>query len=192
VETSGLILEGLVTTVQADGSCRVAPMGPRILGDFDRLLLRPFPTSQTYQNLAARPEGVFHVVDDVLLLARAAVGQAGQPTTRPAVGIQGFILEDACRAYEFRIIERDETGERMALTAEIVTRHAIRDFWGFNRARHAVVELAILMTRRHFLSPELIQGEIERLRPWVVKTGGTREHQAFDFLAQLGSGAEAR
>ena len=40
----------------------------------DRFLLRPFPTSQTCQNLMAHGEGVLHITDDVLLLARAAVG----------------------------------------------------------------------------------------------------------------------
>ena len=64
------ILEGLVTTIDPDGGMHLAPMGPRITADWKRLLLRPFPTSHTFQNLKARGTGVLHVTDDVLLLAR--------------------------------------------------------------------------------------------------------------------------
>src|ERR671938_399513 len=68
-----MILEGLVTTTGPDGAMHLAPMGPRVEPDWSRFLLRPFPTSQTYRNLKARPQGVLHVTDDVLVLAEAAV-----------------------------------------------------------------------------------------------------------------------
>ncbi len=69
-----MILEGIVTTISAAGAVNVAPMGPAVDEPFDHFVLRPFPTSQTCQNLLAHGEGVFHVTDDVLLLARAAMG----------------------------------------------------------------------------------------------------------------------
>ena len=50
-----MILEGLVTTLDPDGSPHLAPMGPRVEGDFARFTLRPFPTSNTYQNLLPTP-----------------------------------------------------------------------------------------------------------------------------------------
>lgn len=85
-----MILEGLVTTTDADGSPRLAPMGPRVDGpDFRTFLLRPFPTSQTYRNLRRHGEGVLHVTDNVLLLAKAAVGKAEMPPTRPVRGSAG-------------------------------------------------------------------------------------------------------
>src|SRR5439155_18200625 len=71
-----MILEGLVTTRNPDGSPHLAPMGPRVGADFARFVLRPFPTSTTYRNLLAHPEGVLHVTDDALLLAKAALGAA--------------------------------------------------------------------------------------------------------------------
>ena len=47
-----MILEGLVTTTNPDGTPHLAPMGPRVDGPhFNRFLLRPFPTSHTYRNL---------------------------------------------------------------------------------------------------------------------------------------------
>src|SRR5204863_204829 len=83
------------------GSVTGAPKGPRVEPDWSRSLLRPFPTSQTYRNLKARREGVLHVTDDVLLLAKAAVGQAPPQETRPAERVSGFVLTGACRFYEF-------------------------------------------------------------------------------------------
>ena len=37
-----LIAEGIVTTVNPDGSANISPMGPRVNRDFTRLVLRPF------------------------------------------------------------------------------------------------------------------------------------------------------
>ena len=70
------VLEALVSTLDANGGPHLAPMGPQVpAADFDRFTLRPFPTSQTYRNLLAHGEGVLHVTDDVLLLAKAAIGR---------------------------------------------------------------------------------------------------------------------
>ena len=55
----------------------------------------------------AHSEGVFHVTDDVLLLAQTAIGVpvTPPPRLRPAEVVSCSILEDACRYYEFRIVE---------------------------------------------------------------------------------------
>lgn len=176
------ILEGLVTTIDPDGRPHLAPMGPRISPDWSRLLLRPFPTSQTCCNLKALGEGVLHVTDDVLLLARAALGQAPMPHIIPAKCVRGFVLADACRAYEFEVRSLDESGERVQIEAEVVHAETLRDFFGFSRAKHAVLEAAILATRLHLLPPEQVAADYARLRTLVEKTGGPAEHEAFAFL----------
>ena len=71
-----LILEGLVTTLDDSGGVNVSPMGPIVDPQMQRLLLRPFPTSTTYGNLRRHGEGVFHVTDDVEMLARGGGRQA--------------------------------------------------------------------------------------------------------------------
>jgi hypothetical protein len=68
------ILEGIVVTLDDQGIPNIAPMGPRVDRQISRLVLRPFQTAQTYRNLKATGCGVFHITDDVELLARAAVG----------------------------------------------------------------------------------------------------------------------
>ena len=177
-----MILEGLVTTRKPDGAIHLAPMGPRMDSDGRRFLLRPFPTSSTYQNLLLHGEGVLHVTDDVLLLAKAALGQAEVPAWKIASKVHGFVLKDACRAMEFVVRSIDDSGERIQIRAEVVHAETLRDFWGFNRAKHAVIEAAIFCTRLHFLPLDEVSHEFAKLRVIVDKTGGSPELEAFAFL----------
>lgn len=179
-----MILEGIVTTVSPAGEVNIAPMGPHVDAAMDRFLLRPFRTAQTYWNLKAHGEGVLHVTDDVLLLARAALGKLDPlPELFPAAKVQGFVLKDACRYYEFRVRSLDDRDERVRIEAEVVQAGRLRDFFGFNRAKHAVVEAAILATRTALLPLDDIQAEYRKLAVIVAKTGGAQEQQAFDFLS---------
>jgi hypothetical protein len=180
-----MILEGIVTTMSPTGEVNIAPMGPHVEPDMRRLLLRPFHTAQTYQNLRVHPEGVFHVTDDVLLLARTALGRLEPlPPMMPATHVRGFVLRDACRYHEFRVTTLDDREERVRIEAEVVHSGRLRDFFGFNRAKHAVVEAAILATRTDFLPLEEIDAEFRKLGVVVQKTGGPQEHEAFALLSE--------
>jgi hypothetical protein len=184
-----MIIEGLVTTTDAGGGMHLAAMGPEVdaadvaAGRLGRLILKPFPTSQTAANLDRLPEGVFHVTDDALAVARVVVG-AGEPppASRPATVVRGRVLEGVCRGYEFRVVHRDTSRERIRLEAEVLAVHEGRPFTGFNRARHAVVEGAILVTRLHLLGAEEVGRRLRELAVLVEKTGGPREHEAFRLL----------
>jgi hypothetical protein len=181
--SSTLILEGVVTTLDAAGALNIAPMGPIVDEAMTTLRLRPFQTSQTYRNLKVRPQGVFHVTDDVLLIARAAIGKlVGAPETFAAKDVDGRVIASACRWYEFEIVDYDDRAERTNLTARVVYTGRLRDFFGFNRAKHAVLEAAILATRLHLLPREEIQRQFEALRMPVEKTAGPREREAFALL----------
>lgn len=178
-----MILEGLVTTISADGSINIAPMGPRVSEDMVDLLLRPFPTARTCDNLLRTRRGVFHVTDDVDLIARAAVDQIDSPPRLLSVdGFPGYYLADACRWYAFEVRRVDTTQPRIALECRTVARGTLRDFAGFNRAMFAVIEAAILATRVGILPPADIAAEMRRLAVIVDKTSGPRQRQAFEFL----------
>lgn len=178
-----MILEGIVTTLSEAGEVNIAPMGPRVDGPMERFVLRPFPSSQTYRNLKAHPQGVLHVTDDVLLLAKAALGPVDPlPEFIDAERVRGLVLKDACRFYEFRVASIDTREERVRLEAEVIRAGHVREFFGFNRAKHAVIEAAILATRTDFLPLQEIDGEFRKLAVLVDKTGGDQERQAFDFL----------
>jgi hypothetical protein len=178
-----VILEGIVTTVSPSGAVNIAPMGPRVDADMSRILLRPFPTSQTYRNLKSHGEGVLHVTDDVLLLARAALGPVEPlPPLVPAARVRGFVLVGSCRFYEFRVATMDEREERVRIEAEVIHAGRSRDFFGFNRAKHAVVEAAILATRTDILPLDEVEAEYRKLAVIIDKTGGEQEQEAFAFL----------
>ncbi len=186
-----MILEALVTTLDADGAPHLAPMGPRVSADFARFTLRPFPTSNTYQNLLRHGEGVLHVTDDALLLAKAAIGGVVVPSVRPAERVRGFVLADCCRFFEFVVKQIDANSERVNIEAEVVHSGRVRDFFGFNRAKHAVVEAAIFATRLHLLPLAEVAAEFAKLRVIVGKTGGPDEHAAMDLLEARLREAEA-
>lgn len=177
------IAEGIVTTVNDDGSANIAPMGPRVDRDFSSFILRPFATSTTFRNLKRTGEGVFHVVDDVELLARAAIGRLEPlPELLPARQVSGVVLAAACRWYELRVVELDDSQERTTIRCQAAAAGKLRDFFGFNRAKHAVVEAAILATRLGILTDDEIALQFARLTTLVEKTAGVQERQAFAIL----------
>ncbi len=195
----GRILEGVVTTLNEDGSTNISPMGPIVDNPIQWLQLRPFRTSTTFANLSRTAQGVFHVTDDVELIAQAAVGRPELwPEMFPATKVDGKVLAGACRWVAFEvewIDDHDRDNNRPAtILARVVERGRIRDFFGFNRAKHAVVEAAILATRVHLISSDEIRGEYQRLGTIVEKTGAAAERAAFEYLSryiqQHGNGSQ--
>jgi hypothetical protein len=179
-----LILEGIVTTQSPGGELNIAPMGPLVDEELTSFMFRPFQSSRTYQNLKQSRTGVFHVVDDVYLIAQGAIDRwTESPETFPAEKIAGRVLSSACRWYEFEIVELQDESPRTTMTAKVVHQGKLHDFWGLNRAKHAVLEAAILATRVHLLDPHELRLEFDRLQVIVGKTGGPREIAAFELLS---------
>ncbi|MEM9353042.1 MAG: DUF447 domain-containing protein [Planctomycetota bacterium] len=177
------ILECIVTTLNADGTVNVAPMGPEVDDSMDRVVLKPFKTSTTYANVSRTRTAVVNVTDDVLLLAQAAVGALKTlPETRACPGAEGAMLADACRWYALRCDHIDDRDDRVRIDTRVVARGRLRDFFGFSRAKHAVVEAAILATRVHMIPPEDLANQLSTLEPLIAKTGSSREHEAFALL----------
>ena len=178
-----MILEAIVTTLNADQSVNVSPMGPRVDASMKEFTLRPYETSMTCQNLQRTRQGVLHVTDDVELLARAAINQLDPlPEMVPATAVEGSILVAACRWYAFEVVSLDDRNERVTMQCQVVESGRQRDFFGFNRAKHAVLEAAILATRVQFLPAALIRSQLEQLAVIVGKTAGAQEQRAFDLL----------
>ena len=181
-----MILEGLVTSLNPAGEVNLAPMGPIVDETMTRLVLRPFQTSTTFQNLRQRPYGVFHVIDDVLLIAQAALHRLDAvPETFPAERIVGRVLKDCCRWYEFEVSICDDSSERTRLEASVVHVGRVRDMFGFHRARHAVLEATILATRLHLLPEHEVRAQLTALASPVEKTAGPRERAAFALVCDV-------
>jgi len=174
-----MIFETIVSTTGVSGGVNFAPMG--IVLEGERLLLRPFRDCRTWANLQEIREGVVNFTDNVLLFARCAVS-SHVPPHRPALAVRGFVLEDVCYWKEFKVETVDLSEERGRFLARIVREGRERDFMGFNRGRHAVIEASIAATRLNLLGLEKVLEEFARLRPLVDKTGGAMEREAFDLL----------
>lgn len=178
-----MILEGIITTVAADGGMHLSAMGPVVDRSISKFELRPFPSSRTFQHLLRTRQAVFHVTDDVELLATIVAGGA-LPALKFVRGsaVDGYVLTEACRAYELNVVHEELSGQRGSLDCEIANVHRFRDFFGFNRAKHAVVEAAILATRLDFLPEAEIRTQWKWLSAMVNKTGGQAECRAFEIL----------
>jgi hypothetical protein len=176
-----VIIETIVTTVDAGGSINFAPMGVE-WGD-ETIVLKPFLETTTFRNLNATGVAVVNLTDDAMLFAQGAISSPQFPSI-PATVVKGAVLEAACSWRELRVVTIDATPPRSRIEARVVHRGTRREFIGFNRARHAVLEAAILATRTHLLPAEQIREEYARLQVVVDKTAGPRERQAMDLLTQ--------
>lgn len=178
-----MIVEGLVVTAGDDGTPHLAPMGPRADWLGRRLVLRPYQGSTTGENLLRSRRGVFHLTDDVELLARAAIHQFdAMPAVVPVADTLNWRLADCCAWYAFDVIEVDQTPPRLTLTAQIRGEGRVRDWRGMNRAQNAVLEAAILATRVGILPAGEIRRQLEQVAPWVPKTAGPTEQRAWQLL----------
>jgi hypothetical protein len=178
------VAPGVAGGEESGGELNVAPMGPVVNPGMTAFVFRPFRTSTTYRNLKATGEGVFHVTDDALLIARGAIGTldvAALPT-RPAEAVRGVVLTGACRYYELRVTELNDREERTTIRAAVAGAGWLRDFVGFHRARHAVIEAAILATRLHLTGKPSVLAEYDRLRVTIDKKGTETEHLAISEL----------
>lgn len=177
-----MIVEGIVSTLDQTGSAHLSPMGPEsgiIPGMF---VLKPFQGSKTLANLQREGAGVFHILDDALLLAQASVGLGNRISVDPAQNVRGWVIPSACRAWEFEIEELDATQARSRITCRVVREHTFRPFGGWNRAQFAVMELAILYSRVGILLNEEILQVIPSLEILIQKTAGPRELEAWKLL----------
>jgi hypothetical protein len=184
------IVETVTTTINPDGTVNCAAMGVE-WGD-ETIVIKPFRSTRTLRNLRARGAAVVNLTDDVLLFTQAALGDP-HPPTRATATIDGAVLADACSWREVTVEAIDASGPRGRVTTHVVGRGVGREFLGFNRARHAVLEASIIASRAHLLPAAEIRVELERLQVLVDKTAGPREHEAMELVrrhvnAAVGSG----
>jgi hypothetical protein len=174
-----MIVETIVTSLTQDGAVNCAPMGVE-WGDYE-IVLKPFVETATFRNLLATQCAVVNLIDDVRVFARAAISNPAY-TTVPAEVIEGVVLADCCSWRELAVKSIDSTPPRSRIETRVVHRGMKREFIGFNRARHAVLEAAIYATRLHLLPRAFIDNELSRLQVIVDKTAGPAEVEAMALL----------
>ena len=176
-----MIIETILTTTDAAGALNCAPMG--VEWGEETIIIKPYLETTTFRNLRDTRVAVVNLTDDVLLFAQGAIGTLRTPTV-PAAVVRGHVLEAACSWREVEVVSIDDTPPRSRIETRVAHRGARREFLGFNRARHAVLEAAILATRTHLLPPAEIREAFARLQIPVDKTAGPPEREAMALLVE--------
>lgn len=181
-----LIRETIVTTLPAgaDAVPHVAPMGLR-QGDDGLWLLAPFRPSRTLDNVLATRQAVVNFVDDVRVFAGCMTGRSDWPCV-PAQYVAGCRLGIAASHLELELERIDESAgrERPKLWLREVHRATHRPFDGFVRARAAVIEACVLVSRLEMLPARKIDDELAWLAIAIERTAGPAEREAWDWLME--------
>jgi hypothetical protein len=183
-----VIVESLVTTLDAEGAPNFAPMG--VEWGERVIVLKPYRETATFRNLAVCGEAVVNLVDEVGFFVEAALRSPRFPA-HPAAVVRGVVLEAACSWRELRVAETDTREPRARFRCDVVHAGVKREFIGFNRARAAVIEATILATRTRLLPLEQILEEYRRLQVIVDKTAGAAERAAMAALCAFVDGERA-
>jgi uncharacterized protein len=176
-----VIIESILTSMAPDGAINFAPMG--VEWGEERIVLKPFLETTTFRNVRETRVAVVNLTDDVMLFAQGAISSP-QFAWAPATKVKGAVLEAACSWRELEVASIDDTPPRSHIETRVVHQGIRREFLGFNRARHAVLEAAILATRTHLIPADEIRGEFARLQVIVDKTAGPREREAMAMLTE--------
>lgn len=191
-----MIVETLVTTVDSDGRCNLAPMGPHLDSSWERdpardpqFELKPFVGSRTERNLSETGWAVIHFSDDSGLFARTCVGSIDSDElhamTCPvdsAIPVRRLIR--CLRYFVVRVDSIAGRAPRLTMPCTVHRSSVVDAPRGINRGSLAVIEAAILATRTHLIPADEIRDSIQRLTPLVEKTAGDLTRSAFNQICE--------
>jgi uncharacterized protein len=187
-----MIRETIVTTISSAGAVHIAPFG--IIADGDGWIVAPFHPSVTIDNLRAVPFCVASYTDDVRIFAGCLTGRRDWPTV-PSRAVPVPRLAAALAHAELAVTRVVEDPQRPRFHCDVVHRATHAPFEGLNRAKAAVLEAAILVSRLDLLPREQIEQEMAHLATAVSKTAGPDEREAWDWLVErvrAHAGAESK
>lgn len=177
-----MIFEIVITTLNEDMSCHIAPMGIRF--ENQHYIIAPFKPSTTLENIRRSGAAVINMTDDVRIFAGCLTGRRDWPL-KSAEQIEGMVLENALAHIEVRVQQSEDDKLRPRFYCKAVHEQQHSGFHGFNRAQAAVVEAAILVSRLHMLPREKVESELAYLSIAVEKTAGENEQQAWQWLQDV-------
>jgi uncharacterized protein len=176
-----MIRETILTTISGDGRLHITPIG--IIADGDGWIIAPFRPSTTLDNLRTVPFAVANYTDDVRIFAGCLTGRHEWPTTS-SDNVPVPRLAGALAHAELAVVAVTEDEQRPRFHCAVVGRGAHAPFEGFNRAKAAVIEAAILASRLHLLRREQVEAEIAYLAIAIEKTAGAEEKEAWTWLVE--------
>jgi hypothetical protein len=176
-----MIRESIVITADRAGRAHIAPIG--LIAEGDGWIIAPFRPSTTLDNLQAVPFATASHTDDVRVFAGCLTGRRDWPML-PSEEVPVPRLSGALAHAELAVAEVRDDPQRprfLCRVARIAT-HAPSP--GFNRAKAAVIEAAILVSRLDMLPRERIERELNYLQSAIDKTGGPEEIEAWSWLME--------
>jgi hypothetical protein len=176
-----MIRETIVTTIGRSGVVHIAPFG--IIAERDGWTIAPFRPSVTIDNLNTVPFAVANYTDDVRVFAGCLTGRKDWPITA-AEHVPVPRLAGALAHAELAVADVADDAQRPRFHCRVVHRASHGLFEGLNRAKAAVIEAAILVSRLDQLPREQIEAEMTYLATAVGKTAGPEEQEAWGWLAE--------
>jgi hypothetical protein len=174
-----MINESIITTLNEDESVHIAPMGVRREDNF--FVIAPFKPSTTLENLERNATAVINMTDDVRIFAGCLTGHYDWPTVA-TLSIKGQRLKAALSHIEIEVVRQEGDEIRPVFYCQEKCQENHAPFMGLNRAKAAVLEAAVLVSRLHMLPDEKIDSEIEYLQIAIDKTASKHELEAWGWL----------
>lgn len=175
-----MIREAIVTTRSLEGEPHIAPMGATVIeGGY---LLQPFRPSRTLQNLVSTRIAVVNFTDDVRIFAGCVAGRHVPVDVRKATYIDCPRLADALSHDEITVERVEDDPQRPKFFCKTYFSDGHRRFEGMNRAKAAILEAAVLVSRLDLLDDEKVDQEIAYLAIAVEKTAGPEEREAWGWM----------
>lgn len=176
-----MINEVIITTLNQDGTVHIAPMGISYAEDL--LCVKPFQPSTTLGNLQCNKYAVINFVDDVRVFAGCLTDRYDWDTVA-ASRVKGQRLAFALSHVEVKVMREEVDPVRPVFYCQVMYQENHAPFMGLNRAKAAVIEAAVLVSRLSMLSSQKVDREIAYLQIAIDKTAGANELEAWGWLMQ--------
>ncbi len=174
-----MINESIITTLNEDGTVHIVPMGVRREDNY--FVIAPFKPSTTLKNLERSGQAVINMIDDVRIFAGCLTGHYDWPVVSTTV-IDGKRLEAALSHIEIEVEFQRGDDIRPVFYCSEKHQETHAPFMGLNRAKAAVLEAAVLVSRLQRLPEKKIDDEIEYLQIAIDKTASEHELEAWNWL----------
>ena len=174
------VRETIVTTKNHDNTVKVSPLGIYI--EESILKIKPFKPSTSLDNILRNKSGVINYIDDVRIFASCIIKKKIDIDFVATNTIDCFRIKDAVSHTEFIVENIDEDNERPTIICKPVNEETHKMYYGFNRAKSAVIELCILASRLGIIDNKKIDNEIKYLQIAINKTAGKNELCAWESL----------
>ncbi|ADH88093.1 protein of unknown function DUF447 [Ancylobacter novellus DSM 506] len=177
-----MIRETIVTTRSPEGVPHIAPMGATVIeGGY---LLQPFRPSRTLDNLASTRIAVVNFTDDVRIFAACVIGRKLNVDVTPATRIKCPRLLGALAHDEIVVDRIEDDPQRPRFFCRTHFGEAHHRFEGLNRAKAAVLEAAVLVSRLSMLPDDKVDQEMAYHAIAVEKTAGPEELEAWGWMVE--------